>query len=1015
MRSQATTPGQIVSRRLRRRSKSRRGSYQWGRALSALLLAALLLAGAGAAVGASALVGVYVYFAQDLPDPQAITAAQENFLTTRILDQTGAVVLQDVIDPLGGDRQWVTLADIPDYLEWATIAIEDSSFYENPGFDPWGMARSLWNNLTGGYVQGASTITQQLVKQVLFDPEFAAEITMERKIREIILAAEISRLYSKPQILEWYLNTNFYGNLAYGVEAAARVYFGKSVRELSMAEAAMLAAIPQSPAMNPIDNPEQAKLRQGLVLDAMVTEGYISQREVDEVRAAPVEIQPLTQRYDILAPHFTIFARQQAERILNDLGYDGARLVNRGGLRIYTTLDLDLQYQAECVARSHVARLTTGDPTVVVNASNGEVCAAAEYLPPPPEAHQGWDHQLSNAAVVVINAATGEILAMVGSLDYNNAAIDGAFNAALGYRQPGSAFKPFTYVTAFAQGYTPATMVMDVRTSFPQGGALPDYVPENFDRQFHGPMSIRTALANSYNVPAVQVMRWVGVDEVIRTAHRMGINSLNQDLNHYGLSLTLGGGETNLLDLTYAYSVFANMGEMRGAPVPDRDRRPGYRILDPIAIKRIEMDDPQGGPPVVLWQYGQEQNTFGTHVVLAEPLAYLINDILADAEARWPELGQGNALELSRPAAAKTGTTNDYVDGWTIGYTPQIVTGVWVGNTDATPMNVTPGVVGAGPIWHAVMEYAHRDLPVQTWNRPSSIRELTVCEISGLLPTQYCPTHKELFIAGTEPTQVDNMFRPFQINKTNGLLATVYTDPAQIERRVYPIFPPEAADWVRLNQIAQPPTEYDVTNIPTTADLYGDVTIIDPGPFAYVSGVVNIVGNARDRRFSSYRLSYGEGINPTEWFEIGQSQYQQRENESLGLWDTTTLDGLYSLRLTVVRTNSSVVDFVLPVTVDNQAPTISLHYPEDGKTYYYPEDEFITLQTRTADNVSMDRVEFFMDGARIATSTVAPFNERWIMDGAGQHTFWAVAYDAAGNSLESNRVTVTIVEGSPTE
>ncbi len=243
----------------------------------------------------------------------------------------------------------------------------------------------------------------------------------------------------------------------------------------------------------------------------------------------------------------------------------------------------------------------------------------------------------------------------------------------------------------------------------------------------------------------------------------------------------------------------------------------------------------------------------------------------------------------------------------------------------------------------------------------------------------------------------------------------MYTDPSLIEERVYPIFPPEAADWVRESGIAQPPTEYDVTNIPTTADLYGDVTIIEPSPFSYVRGVVDIVGNARDRRFSNYRLDYGQGINPIEWVQIGQTQFQQKENDLLGRWDTTTLDGLYSLRLTMVRTNSSVEDFVVPVTVDNQAPTLSLSYPEDGQTYHYPNDEFITLQPRAADNVSMGRVEIYMDGVRIATTTVPPFSARWMMTGPGDHTFWAVAYDAAGNARESNRVTVHIVEGPPTE
>jgi membrane carboxypeptidase/penicillin-binding protein PbpC len=322
-------------------------------------------------------------------------------------------------------------------------------------------------------------------------------------------------------------------------------------------------------------------------------------------------------------------------------------------------------------------------------------------------------------------------------------------------------------------------------------------------------------------------------------------------------------------------------------------------------------------------------------------------------------------------------------------------------------MENVSGLWGAGPIWHAVMEYAHRDLPTATWQRPSTVKEITVCEISGLLPTEYCPTYQEVFIEGTEPVQYDNMYRSFQVNQSNGLLATVYTDPTLVEDVVYTIYPPEAADWVRDNNIPQPPAEYDVTNIPTTADLYGDVTIIEPSPFAYVRGVVNITGNALPGNFSSYRLAYGQGINPTEWFQIGQSAYQRKENELLGQWNTNALDGLYSLRLTVVLTNGSQTDFVVPVTVDNQAPGIVLTYPEDEAVYTFF-DEYITVQPRANDNVSMDRVEVYMDGQLIATTTVPPFSARWTITGAGQHEFWATAYDAAGNAQESNHVIVTV-------
>ncbi len=981
---------QLVRRRQERRAQTRRGMHLLLRWLGILALSFLGLNALGVLTGVGTVVSVYAFYAQQLPEPGAITTVEEDFETTKIYDRTGQVLLYEVIDPLAGDRTWVELQDIPLGLRYATIAIEDKTFYDNPGYDLEGILRAAWNNLTGGQVQGGSSITQQLVKNVLIEPEERFEISMERKIKELILAIRISDQYSKDQILEWYLNTNFYGNLAYGVEAAAQVYFGKSVTELTLGESAMLAAIPQSPAMNPIDNFEQAKQRQRIVLDLMVEQGYITPDQAEIAFGQNLIIRPPEQRFNLLAPHFSIAVRKKLEEMF------GPSLVYRGGLVVYTTLDYPLYLQAECAARTHVARLS-GDPGVVISASDGTPCTAADYLPPLPADAVGVDHNVNNAAIVILNAATGEVLAMVGSLDYYNTAIDGNFNVALAERQPGSAFKPFTYVTAFEQGYTPASMVLDVRTAFDVGSSQP-YVPENYDRRYHGPMSIREALANSYNVPAVQVLEWVGIENTIRTAHVMGINTLDRGLDYYGLSLTLGGGEVTLYDLTYAYSVFAGMGVMSGTPTPEELRRPGFRELDPSLILRVEDRD-----GTILWEYGQG-NTFRRSPVLEPSLAYLINDILSDDAARRPSVGPNSALLLSRPAAVKTGTTNDFRDNWTVGYTPQIATGVWVGNTNNAPMQNLPAIIGAAPIWHAVMEYAHRDLPVQSWERPADIVEMTVCQISGLLPTTYCPTRQEIFRDGTQPTTYDTIFQPFQVNKETGRLATVYTPPALIEERVYQVLPPEAADWAREANIPQPPTEYDTVDIP---GAYGNVAITSPAPFSYVRDVVVIEGNATDPNFSFYRLDYGEGLNPTEWTQIGITQYSPRFAQELGVWDARDLEGLFSLRLSVVRGNNSVEEFIIQVTVDNTSPTVSLLTPADGATFYL-DDEFVTIQPYVFDNISMDRVEFYVDDQLITTSTIAPFNERWLIGDTGYHVIQVRAFDAAGNFAVSDRITIVV-------
>lgn len=983
----------IVLKRRRRHEQARSGARRLVRWLAGAVLIFAGLNVLTGLLGLGTVISAYAYYSEQLPEPGLVRVGTDQFQTTRLYDRTGQHLLYEVIDPLGGDRTWVNLSNIPQDLRSATVAIEDKSFYQNPGYDAAGIARALWNNLLGRPVQGGSSITQQLVKNVLIDPSERTQITFDRKLKELVLASRISAKYSKDQILEWYLNTNFYGNLAYGAEAAARVYFGKPVGELTLGESAMLAAIPQSPSLNPIDNFPQAKERQKVVLDAMVAQGMISRQDADVALAAPLDIQAPEQRFNLLAPHFAIAARKQLEDML------GPDLVYRGGLVVYTTLDYPLFLQSECAARSYVARLSGQPPDTVIPASDGSACTAASYLHPIPSDEQDKDHHVDNASVVVMDEQTGEVLSIVGSLDYYNAAIDGNYNVAFAERQPGSAFKPFTYLTAFEQGYTPATMTLDVRTAFDIGSNQP-YVPENFDRQFHGPQSIRSALANSYNVPAVEVLNWLGVDNVIRTAHTMGINTLDKGLNQYGLSLTLGGGEVTLYDMTYAYSVFGDMGVMHGRPTPEDRRRPGFRTLDPTLILRVE--DNEGN---ILWEYGKA-NTFSSSSVVDPSLAYLVNDVLSDDVARRPSVGTDSTLVIDRPAAVKTGTTNDFHDNWTVGYTPQLVAGVWVGNTDNTAMIDMPAILGAAPIWQAVMQYAHRDLPLLTWQRPSDIVEMTVCQISGLLPTPFCQTRQELFKRGTEPTTPDNVYQQYAVNKETGLLATVYTPPDKIEQRVYKMLPPEAADWVRDAGWPQPPAAYDTLNAPNTS---GDVAITDPKPFSYIRGALAIQGTARDASFQRYRLDYGQGLNPDHWQQIDTDHFSSVAGGQLAIWDTTTLDGLYSLRLTVVRADNSLQQTVIQITVDNTPPNIQLLQPNDGKTFRMA-DEYVTIQPNITDNISMSKVEFYVDSKLMATATISPYNERWIITGPGPHTIQIRAYDTAGNVATGPIVNINVIQ-----
>jgi 1A family penicillin-binding protein len=983
----------IIARRRQRRHAAKNNSQLPKITLS--VLGVILLSMVFAVVASlGSVVGVYARYAQQLPPPEEIEVqTSQSFKTTKIYDRTGTKVLYEVFDPRFGSRTVVPIDQIPDHLKFATIAIEDQDFYTNPGINIRGIMRAFYVDITGRGFQGGSSITTLLVKNVIISPEERTERTLSRKIKEAILAVEITRRYSKDQILEWYLNTVFYGNMAYGVEAAAQNYFGKHVQDLSLAECAMLAVLPNAPATHsPLVNPEEARIRQHLVLDAMFRQGYITYDDILAAKAEELHYAPV--RFDIEAPHFVMYVRQLLEERY------GSDLVYQGGLKVYTTLDLELQRVAEDTARQHIAEL------------------------------QADERNASNAAVVTMKPATGEILVMVGSLDYFDREIDGQVNVALAERQPGSSFKMFTYTEALLQGYTPATMVMDVRTTFPDPDYSNPYTPENYDREFHGPLRLRQALARSINVAAVRVLSWVGVKNVIDLSHRMGISTLTG--HYYGLSLTLGGGEVRLLDMTYAFSVLANGGYMTGQPVPEEKLRPGFRELDPVAILRVE--DANGN---ILEEYNSPE----LREVISPQAAYVITHMLSDNVARTPAFGSQSMLFLGsdRPAAAKTGTTTDFRDSWTIGFTPQLCTGVWVGNSNNEPMEHVPGSRGAAPIWHAVMLAALESEPVIPFVEPPGLEWNIVDATSGLLPTEHSPsTIREVFLPGTVPTEHDNIHQVFHVCRTSGKLATVYCPLEEVAQRVFEIYPPDAADWVRESEIAQPPIEYCDLHGPTP--LGGDVAITKPRPYDYIRRIVDIHGNARGPDVQLYRLQYGPGLNPSSWTQIGGDHYYTVDNGLLERWDVRGLDGLYTLQLSVVDRNNFYRQSTIQVTVDNISPTVEITYPITEQLYIMEEAEWVSIQAQALDNFSMDKVEFYLDDELLTYDTVSPFNQRWTIvmtttlaqDAALReqlelipedeeppieltnsitvpHTIHVVAVDAAGNRMESEEVLIYVV------
>ncbi|NDJ78189.1 MAG: PBP1A family penicillin-binding protein [Chloroflexi bacterium] len=710
-------------------------------AYAAVLLLLLTVSGA---------IGFYRWILVDLPDIDNINAGM-TLPSTRIYDRQGRLLYQ-ISDPEKGVNRVVSLDELPACMIEATVATEDANFYRHPGVDVQGVARALWINLKGGeVVAGGSTITQQVARNLLLDPDQRAERTLERKLRESALAIQLTQRYSRDEILAFYLNQMYYGNLAYGVEAASQAYFGKSASGLSLAECAMLAGLPQAPsAYDPLSNPQAAKARQQVVLNLMVKHGYISDLDAD--RAYNEILQYSSAQYPYEAPHFVNAVWTQLLRDYPDELYSG-------GLDVITTLDLSWQRAGQEAVVRHLDWLNN---------------------PPPGEP----SHNAHNAALVAMDPHTGQIVVMVGSPDYFDERIDGAVNAALAPRQPGSALKPFTYAAAFdpqsPNPWTPATMILDVGTPFVTR-RLESYTPSNFGMVEHGPVLIREALASSYNIPAVVALDYIGIDELIRLTTRLGINTLT-DTSRFDLSLTLGGGEVRLLELTAAYGALANSG---------------FRV-EPSYILEVRARD---GELLYEWE-PPEQST----PVIDPRVAFLITDILSDNEARMPSFGPASALSLGRPGAAKTGTTTDFRDNWTVGYTPNLVAGVWVGNADNSQMVEVSGVSGAGPIWNEFMRLVLRGQPELEFEIPEGVVRAEVCALSGMLPTEYCPkTRWEWFIEGTVPIDYDTFHQPFIVDSRTGLLADDNTPPAYREERVYLVLPPEAQDWAQRRGIAPPP------------------------------------------------------------------------------------------------------------------------------------------------------------------------------------------------------------------
>ncbi|MGZ3622358.1 MAG: transglycosylase domain-containing protein [Ktedonobacteraceae bacterium] len=672
--------------------------------------------------------GAYAYYQAQLPLLNGM-ANQTLFQSTRIYDRKGRL-LYELYDPKYGRRTYVNYNSISPLLISATVAAEDHTFWTNSGVDVQGTLRAAIANLQNQTViEGGSTITQQLIKNQLYLNQAR---TVQVKGQEAILAYGLTQQYPKWKIMEMYLNTVYYGDLNYGVEAAAQNYFNlqpkcttthctPAVSQLDLAQASLLAGLPQSPSYYDLTiNKSVALDRQQVVLQSMVDLSMITTKQAQQAELEMAKYKFKSFSHNIQAPHFVHYVIDQVLVPMLSGQYgeqDGAQILYDGGYNIYTTLDLAVEQKVEQLTYNHIYKVTCDNYLGCYGPLNTQ-------------------NNVNNAAVVVMDPANGEILAMNGSANYNdkNPKVAGNYNAALAARQPGSSMKPFVYATAFEMGWYPAMILQDHQTVFPTKDGNGWYTPQNYDGHFHTgfPMTVRNAIANSFNIPALDAIEYTGIPNVLNTAARFGLTEISsKSLSSLGPSLALGTAEVSLLHLTSAYATFAN----RGVRVP------------PTSILEITNNV---GHPLYVYNAAHPQ---GIRAV-REDVAFLMNSILADKASRYHEFGAGNPLELDRPAAAKTGTTNSFKDNWTVGYTPYLTVGVWAGNSDNSPMNNVIGITGAGPIWHDVMEYVSQyyHYPPDDFVKPADVQAGTVSAYTGLLPHPGEPTVTDWFIDGTMPT-----------------------------------------------------------------------------------------------------------------------------------------------------------------------------------------------------------------------------------------------------------------------
>lgn len=871
---------------------------------------------------------------------------------TVITDRSGETVLYTLDNP---DIERAYLAvnpEKPDHfnpqLIRAVIAKLDPTFWENPGY-----SLKDWRN------PEPATIAERLASEILLWQEPPSAM---RAVRMRLLAAQLVADYGRTQVLEWYLNSAWFGHLATGAESASLLYFNKSAQDLGLAESAMLAVVIEAPALNPLDAPEQAYAMQQQFLGEMAQLEIISLDEFASALREQLALRTSINEPASMAPAFT-------RRLLASLEskFSQNRL-QRGGLVIQSTLDWNLQTQFACTAKTQLLRLQG------ILDSPSKDCPTALLLPT--QNFSGLDAKSLASAGVILNPANGEVLAYLEPTSANGTLLtDGGY-------QPGSLLSPFAALAGFARGLSPASLQWDIPANL--ADAYSEY--QNPDKLWHGAVSLREALSNDYLLPITDVLRQAGAVNAWHLTAAMGISSMN-DVGET-VDPLFSGSTNSLLDVAAAYGTLANSGLKSGLKDAASDEiNPALVQMISSTTRRILLD----------------QSIPQTSVILSPPLAYLVNNVLSDESARWPTLGYPNALEIGQPAAAKLGTTLNHNQVWSVGYTPDRLVLIWLGDTSDDSQQRLEPLMAAG-IWHAVIKSTLQTAPSAGWQQPEGVTSLKVCIPSGMLPSMDCPaTSDEVFLIGNEPTLPDSLYEKIKVNRETGQRATVFTDPALIEEQLFINVPVNARSWAIEAGLAVAPTGYDAIPV---AQANPNVQISSPAIFSAVSGKVSILGTASVENLDSWTLQVGEGINPLNWLQIAAGNAAVKSGGTLAEWDTADLDGLFAIRLTVINQTQHVQSSTIQVTVDNAPPQVKITYPAADQALE-PAQESITLQAAVEDNTGIKQVEWFVDGKLAATQMNGPW--LYLMPAVrGKHTLMLTVEDKAGNKTSTEKLEFSI-------